>query len=427
MNCPKCNASLADDAKFCTECGMKIETQAQTPKAEPELKSSKPDKTKNLPKKPLMIGGVVALVVAVTLIFFSESSKPSIKIITIDGQDFKTVKIGNQVWMAENLNLMPKTGKSWCYDNDPENCEKYGKLYDWEAATSVCPEGWQLPSNKEWEVLVNFAGGRKAAGNKLKSKKGWAQNGNGTDEFGFSAFPGGSRDSKGNFFGISGYAYWWNSTELNDLESYTQYMYRHIATVDQSTDIKSIGGGVRCIQDDDVISSTQKISDQEAAIANGPPSIKSVKIGDQVWMAENLNLMPPKGNSWCYGNNPKNCEKYGRLYDWEAAMSVCPEGWHLPSDDEWETLSNVVGGSNIAGNKLKSKKGWAKDSNGTDEFGFSALPGGNYIEPSFHWQVLTGFWWSSTDDISIAVDIDGSMHNGSSSKRSGFSVRCVKD
>jgi hypothetical protein len=83
-----------------------------------------------------------------------------------DGQTYQTIKIDNQVWMAENLNYRTSSG-SWCYDNSSDNCEKYGRLYTWETAKGVCPSGWHLPSTKEWSVLIANLGGKDVAGRKL--------------------------------------------------------------------------------------------------------------------------------------------------------------------------------------------------------------------------------------------------------------------
>ena len=110
-----------------------------------------------------------------------------------DGQTYKTVKIGKQVWMAENMNYDIK--HSYCYDNNPENCEKYGRLYTWAAANYVCPEGWHLPTKEEFEILMSNVGEIETAGKMLKSKQGWEpyehefehalQDGNGIDKYGF--------------------------------------------------------------------------------------------------------------------------------------------------------------------------------------------------------------------------------------------------
>jgi uncharacterized protein (TIGR02145 family) len=143
---------------------------------------------------------------------------------TRDGKTYKTTKIGEQVWMAENLNY-EAGGK--CYGNDPANCDKYGRLYDWNVAMKACPKGWHLPSNKEWHSLINATGEKyvkqnyeSVAGRKLKSKSGWDSNCkyycNGTDELGFSALPGGHNYSGRDFYGAGGGGYWWTATENKD-------------------------------------------------------------------------------------------------------------------------------------------------------------------------------------------------------------------
>ncbi len=138
------------------------------------------------------------------------------------GKTYKTVKIGTQIWMAENLNYAGPNGDiGRYYDNDPANGEKYGRLYAWEEAMKVCPEGWHLPSKEEWEILMNFAGGEKIAGKKLKAKDGWFEDGNGTDDYGFSALPGGLCFSDGNFIDVGSRGYWWSSAyEHNSFRAY---------------------------------------------------------------------------------------------------------------------------------------------------------------------------------------------------------------
>jgi len=126
-----------------------------------------------------------------------------------NGQTYRTVKIGNRTWMAENLNF--QTENSWCYDNNSANCSKYGRLYTWDAAMKACPSGWRLPSDNDWTALTNAVGSN--AGTKLKSQTGWNDNGNGTDDFGFSALPGGSRSTDGSFDGVGSYGHWWSATE----------------------------------------------------------------------------------------------------------------------------------------------------------------------------------------------------------------------
>jgi uncharacterized protein (TIGR02145 family) len=141
-----------------------------------------------------------------------------------DGKVYKTVKIGTQTWMAENLNYQTNSG-SWCYENKINNCNKYGRLYDWKTATTVCPTGWKLPSNQEWERLVATAGGGFVACDKLKAKRGWDEGGNGTDDFGFSAMPGGSYGYGGTFEEAGETGGWWTSTtgDRSDV-AYLRYM-----------------------------------------------------------------------------------------------------------------------------------------------------------------------------------------------------------
>ena len=172
---------------------------------------------------------------------------------------------------------------------------------------------------------------------------------------------------------------------------------------------------------------------------------KTVKIGEQVWMTENLNYADSvktpslKENSWCYGNVAANCEKYGRLYTWTAAIdSVCPSGWHLPSRDEWKTLITAVGGDSTAGTALKSTSGWSSyegtSGNGTDTFGFSALPAG-YRSPGgdyYNEHSFAQFWSSTEDDSNYAYNMQLTYSNGRAylydvRKYYGHSVRCLKD
>jgi uncharacterized protein (TIGR02145 family) len=151
----------------------------------------------------------------------------------------------------------------------------------------------------------------------------------------------------------------------------------------------------------------------------------------RTWLAENLNC--DVAGSVCYGKDPANCAKYGRLYTWAAAKTVCSSPWRLPSDAEWEALVTAVGGSSTAGTKLKADSPlWNGNGKGTDEFSFSALPGGfGKSDGSFGTVGNEGSWWSATDrDASIAYR-RGMYYSGedvyrySSDKTYFISVRCV--
>jgi uncharacterized protein (TIGR02145 family) len=178
--------------------------------------------------------------------------------VTCGGEEYKTVKIASQVWMARNLNYA--AAGSMCYDKDPSNCDKYGRLYDWKTAMVVCPEGWHLPSDDEWTTLTNYVESNKScigcAGRHLKAASGWDwdnnknQSGNGYDAYGFSALPGGTGGSGGYFFaGSSGY--WWSASEFGAYNAYYRGMSSGSADVSKNDygDAKTNLYSVRCVQD----------------------------------------------------------------------------------------------------------------------------------------------------------------------------------
>ena len=161
-----------------------------------------------------------------------------------------------------------------------------------------------------------------------------------------------------------------------------------------------------------------------------------VNIGSQVWMAANLNY--EISDSYCSKNRLETyCAKYGRIYSWESAKNACPAGWHLPSKVELETLITTVGGDSIAGRVLKSKTGWSNDGNGTDDFGFNALPGGfGSSHPDFGYHIildsLLGTFWSSTESDNgkvyyMHMDYRDVATIQNPKKNWGHSVRCIKD
>jgi uncharacterized protein (TIGR02145 family) len=162
-----------------------------------------------------------------------------------DGKVYKKVVIGRQVWMAENLNYAAEGSK--CYKNKSSNCEKYGCLYDWSTAMRACPAGWHLPIDAEWKTLENTVGG--SAGKKLKSTSGWNNNGNGTDEYGFSALPGGYGYSDGSFYNTGSYGSWWSATEYNASNAWYRDMYFNNEIVDRLSNYKSSLYSVRCVAD----------------------------------------------------------------------------------------------------------------------------------------------------------------------------------
>jgi len=168
-------------------------------------------------------------------------------ILPYQGQNYKTVQIGTQTWMAENLNYDASGSK--CYDNDPSNCATYGRLYDWETANAVCPSGWHLPSDEDWTTLTDYVGGASTAGSKLKAARGWDSNGNGSDAHSFSALPGGSGNSSGSFGNVGSFGNWWSSTEYNATYAYNRGMDYHGGNVVRNYYSKSSLYSVRCLRD----------------------------------------------------------------------------------------------------------------------------------------------------------------------------------
>ncbi|MCC5916438.1 MAG: hypothetical protein JJU02_03830 [Cryomorphaceae bacterium] len=123
-----------------------------------------------------------------------------------DGNVYKTVKIGNQIWMAENLRHEPELGSFVSYENDKANGEKFGYLYEWDDAAFICPDQWRLPEEKDLKELVKTLGGAHNAGKKMKSKTGWANSGN--NKSGFSALAGGLNKFE-EFIGMGEESGWW--------------------------------------------------------------------------------------------------------------------------------------------------------------------------------------------------------------------------
>ena len=185
-----------------------------------------------------------------------------------DGQTYKIVKIGDQWWMAENLNY--EVDSSFCYNDSAEYCEKYGRLYRWAAAVGksesecgydgtcslptgsiqgVCPSGWHLPRKYEWETLFNAVDGQSTAGRVLKSTSGWESNGNGTDSFGFSALPAGYREKKVDYYNEGGLALFWSSTENISFSAYYMGLDFNHDDAGLNYDDKNSEFSVRCLKD----------------------------------------------------------------------------------------------------------------------------------------------------------------------------------
>lgn len=507
-----------------------------------------------------------------------------------DDHSYKTVAIGNQVWMAENLAWLPavsseSTGSAYSeyyyvYGYNGTNVStaksystysKYGVLYNWQAAVSACPVNWHLPTDQEWLELEMAMGMKRAEaeytgfrglleGMRIRSTYGWLlPDYNGTDNYGFNALPGGLRHSNDKKFEHEkSWASWWTSTI--DEGSYAMYRYIYLDDIQIWRSSYPFGSGhsIRCILNKSAQTGLPKISTVKAGeitvnsvhvecqvtsqggtpvsvsgicwntdgmpttsndktdngalsgtfsstalnllpntqyylrayasnaegTSYGEPIMvttkaiefssmtdprdghkyKTITLGTQIWMAENLAWLPKvnsidvfsdtsmvyyvagyKGDDVELAKNQTNYKLYGTLYNLKAARESCPSGWHLPSDEEWKELEMFVGmpldlvnsssfRGNDEGKKLKSTEGWISKGNGSDSYSFSALPGG-FIYPGSANNFLgsNGCWWSSSAyndalswyrSLSIISDkISRNIYKNSV----GNSVRCLKD
>ena len=383
-----------------------------------------------------------------------------------DGQVYRTVKIGDQIWMAENLKYKAKGFH--CYNDADSNCDKYGPLYDWATAKNVCPTDWRLPTKKEIETLLAAAGGGSTAGKVLKSKTGWPKDddgfdGNGTDDYSFSALPGGRWEDGGPYSGVGISAYFWSLTTYSESSAYYMYLGYENYVLGNTSDkaeidfnLKIHAFSVRCIKEETSVEPGSSSSvDLEGWSWDVPKELrlnpkieydsitdsrdgkvyKTVKIGEQTWRAENLNYADSvktpslRGKSRCYNDDAKKCDVAGRLYTWAAAIDsvklandadnpqdcghgktcslpakvqgICPSGWHLPSNEEWKALFTAVGGQSTAGMFLRSQSGWNNNRNGPNTFGFSVLPVGQAYENGYcSYDGENAFIWSVTEDVS---------------------------
>jgi len=187
-------------------------------------------------------GSDVAAVIAAQVAAMLNSQPQTPIVITPDGKTYRTVSIDGRMWMAENINL--KTGGSWCYGGDESNCRKYGRLYDWRTAKTVCPSGWRLPIRREWDILARSAGGEEDAGHKLKSKSGW----DGDDEYGWGALPGGARHPGGGFHSVGEIGAWWSASESADGNAYGRYINANRdGGIYENESKKETGYSVRCV------------------------------------------------------------------------------------------------------------------------------------------------------------------------------------
>ncbi len=512
-----------------------------------------------------------------------------------DGQVYDIVLIGNQWWMAENMNatkyadgtpLVDGTGVGditgdlstkyyfWYDDDSATYSDTYGALYTWAAVMNgeassdnnpsgiqgVCPDGWHIPSDAEWKELEMYLGMSQEEadgiswrgddeGGKLKEEGTihWGEpNSGATNSSGFTALAGAGRMPNGSYvnIGIGTLAIFWSSTEDTGNVAWDRQLACYESMVTRFYNEKEFGFSVRCVNDlypividvnaihntgfyandgsiDLTISggkepftyswsngaNTEDIGGLPAGeytvtVTDAQDSseviniwiydtfvdqrdgqvYKAVTIGDQIWMAENLNAVQyadgtpmvdgtgagsihedytTKFYFYYADDSATYSDSYGALYTWAGAMNseassdnnpsgvqgVCPDGWHLPSDSEWKQLEMYLGMSQTEadqtfdrgtdeGGKLKEKgtAHWKSPNTGaTNESGFSALPGGQRVSNgSFDSMEYGSIWWLSSEFTVIgawlrALGCDHSqIYRQKCDKDYGYSVRCLK-
>jgi uncharacterized protein (TIGR02145 family) len=156
--------------------------------------------------------------------------------INASAQNFKTVKVGNIVWMAENLDRM--VVGSWSYNDSKELGQIYGRLYTWEAAKRACPAGWKLPTEKDWQSLIDLSGGEDVAAKNLKTG----------GKTGFNALLGGMSDI-GNFRLLNSYGTYWTASEYDKEHAWYIYITANASTVTKTYFKKAYAFSVRCVKD----------------------------------------------------------------------------------------------------------------------------------------------------------------------------------
>lgn len=261
MKCPACKTEISDGSRFCNHCGSKIEVQGRTcPK--PECgKTGLPEHASFCPECGTKLN--VKQEVHMEEAYFKCNSGTFVD--ERDNREYKWIRIGGQIWMAENLDFEASKG-CWVYEDRIKNARKYGRLYNWESAFKVCPVGWHLPTLNEWNVLIKFLEENdygsdsilgSSIGNALSSTTEWKEAELlkikvELNESGFNGKPGGHYDSDiKKYYDLGERALWWTATEVNKNEaialSISLYIFNY--SLDDETENKEFGLSVRCIKD----------------------------------------------------------------------------------------------------------------------------------------------------------------------------------
>lgn len=351
-----------------------------------------------------------------------------------DGRVYKTIDYGAMTIMAQNMafadsEMLPALrGNSWCYDDIPENCEKGGRLYSWNAANKVCPEGWNLITMSQIS-FVTEGGGQSAQ--RHKSISGWFDDGGGSDIAGYSVLPAGMM-ADGEFVNGGYVGYLWMRY---DEDYYAVWHYAQVYSYDKPTSERkafpdNFGASVRCVKYEWEIEPIGESSSSAASSSsNAPYSLgefmddrdgyiyKTLITADREWLAENLQY---KSDSViCHTNYMDICDdSTAWFYNGLESMMVCPEGWHLPDTTEWNALFKIL--IKLDESDVRAL-GFGKEAQYIRTKG---LGGYSWTRHGYD-----HYWSAEENDTLAMLAVFGPTfwRFEEISKQSGVSVRCVKD
>jgi uncharacterized protein (TIGR02145 family) len=407
-----------------------------------------------------------------------------------DGQAYWVVHIDDLWWMAENLNVGTLVNvrfdqvdndniEKYCYLNNEVNCDLYGGLYQWgelmqygnvEFYHGICPSGWHVSSDVEWKKLEAFLGMPQASIDSLGdfNNRGYDEGGMlkdlgdqwtapntlATNSVGFSALPAGYRDtiSKDVEY-IHWGAYFWNADTYGGKPIYRNLWYSN-GKIGRDTSLSSFGVSARCIKDSPYMFGRSSLTDPRDG-----KEYATILIENHWWMAENLNVgarinhnVLPEDDGimqkYCYNDLEAYCDTFGGLYQWKEAMKyekegkqgICPDGWHIPTDENWKELEFAAGMNEYLIDQ--------EDCRG-NEGNFLEMQGGSGFDVQMTGTVLPDgtsaflgeycdFWTSSKVRMEGYIDTSywarEFKESASCIKRNGlyinenaFSIRCVKN
>ncbi len=373
-----------------------------------------------------------------------------------DGKVYRVVEIDGDLWFAENLRYVDSSatknlrGNVWCYDNNKDNCEKYGPLYSWYAAmdkdpetysglycygcSGICPDGWRLPSESDWSSLAKYVDQKNAAegvGTSLKSTADWQNEygvHDGVNRFGFNALPAGRRNADDDgFLENHKYAFFWTSNDISSIKANAFTLISANDTIDIGEYYKDHGMSIRCVTSGynfELDTTKNFVPDPVPELDFGYDSVyhegryyKYVTIEGRDWFAENLAV--DMEGSYCYKDNADTCKKYGRLYTYEAAVKACPEGWSIPDYSDVSYLRNYMGWFYRYGRD----DGWEGITN--DAYGFKLLPAGGFDGVHYYDLGRSAYFWMY-GGVSAFIDNAGDFTEHQEPVGTAVSVRCSR-